>query len=240
MDNAILWVESVVGVAVAVCVIIAVFVITLLFVLTFAASLWEKLPVPECVKATGGEDIELAPVSQKANDAAEESGYRHLGTYHAVNPNVRGRYDFWISPDDLTLAIIVSGTVIKWLQWNRITLCTMLSDKTVMRTTNKIGSPDLSGQSEIHNWPGVTFTELVEKHDVRLADVETIPFPATDPVRKYFAMERCRIDALISLGYAYYFNDDQTVWRYTLKGAWKHYVVGVWHQKPQSNQQSQE
>ena len=197
------------------------------FILTVAAAILEKKPVmPYYVPATD-EDYDPSPAAERANDVAHDLHYRYCGVYHDGKPLCRVRYDFWISRDDSILALVSSGTVAK-IPVNSVSMRSRTGDGQVLFTTNHTGIQDISGIEDQQTWPDLKFKELAKKHRRRLKDVEVEPFPAKHPEEVYFEILRHKAKALVARGYARYVDVDNSVWRYTLKGALVYYFLGVW------------
>jgi hypothetical protein len=49
-------------------------------------------------------------------------------------------------------------------------------------------------------------------------------------LRAYIAIRERQAEKLVERGLAKYVDDERAAWRYTLRGAVKYYVVGVWLQ----------
>ncbi len=197
------------------------------FLAVVAACLWERRPVQPYYVPAPGDEYGPTPYAERANSDARNLGYRHGGLCHDGKGKLyRVRYDFWLAPDDSTLAVVGSGTVAH-IPVNGVRLCSRLVDGRVLCTTSEIGEQDISGAEEQQTWPGLPLKALVEKHERRLTDAVE-PFPADAPLAGLFDIRRRKADALVARGYAYYLDDERKVWRYTLKGAVVFCVVGTW------------
>ena len=192
------------------------------------ACLWEKRPVQPYYVPAAGAEYKVSRKADRANHDARNLGYRHGGLCHDGKGKLyRVRYDFWIAPDDATIAVVGSGTIALipvygvWL-WSR------LVDGRIRCTTNEIGEQDISGVVDQQTWPGLRLTALVEKHECLLTESLVEPFSHDAPLVGYFDIRRRRADALVEKGYAYYLDDERTAWRYTLKGAVVFYIVAAW------------
>jgi hypothetical protein len=168
--------------------------------------------------------------ADKANDEAYREEYVFCGTgRHAGSGVIRVRYDFWLSPDCLTAVVIGGGTTAKvpvfgiWL-WSR------LEDGTILCTTNEIGEQDISGLVRQQTWPQARFPILVDNHQSRLDEAESppVPFEKGNPYDGLADLSRRRAQSLVQSGRATYLDEDGTRWKFTLSGALRFYVTGVW------------
>src|SRR5205085_11254730 len=61
---------------------------------------------------------------------------------------------------------------------------------------------------------------LLNRHGRRVADAGGAdPYPADDPPAEHAALLRRRVAVLVAAGNAGYLDDEQTAWRYSVKGA---------------------
>ncbi len=202
--------------------------IAFFFIAIVAASLWEKRPVQPYYVPDEGDEYEPSADAEQANEEAEESGYRHGGICHDGKGRLyRVRYDFWIAPDQRTLAIVGSGTVAR-VPVNGISFYSCADNSRVLWTTNNKGEQDISGVTDPDAWPRLPFKRLLKKHQQRLAQTHSRPFPQGNPMAGYFDIRRRQADKLVEEGCARYVDDSNSAWRYTLKGALKFYFIGVW------------
>jgi hypothetical protein len=198
------------------------------FVAVVAACLWEKRPVQPYYVPAPGEEYAPSSVAERENRDAEKLGYRHGGLCHDGKGTLyRVRYDFWIAPDDSTIAEVGSGTV-AGIAVNAVWLWSRLAEGLILYTTNEAGGQDISGSVDQQTWPGTRLRELVEKHQRRLRGLIVDPVPAANPLAALFDMRRAKFAALVARGYGYYVDDEQTACRYTLKGAIVFYFVSAW------------
>jgi hypothetical protein len=206
--------------------LLAVIPIAIGFIVVLAAT-WERRPVQPYYIPEPGKEYEPWPAARQANQDAQDLGYQHGALCHDAKGRLyRVRYDFWVSPDDATIALIGSGTVAIvpvfgiWL-WSRTT------DERTLCTTNERGEQDISGVEDQQTWPSLPLRQLVEKHRQRLAGVKLEPFSAQAPLIGYFDIRRRKADALVAWGYAAYLDDQRMVWRYTLRGAIVFYLLAA-------------
>jgi hypothetical protein len=208
--------------------ILSLSIIAFFFVAIIAASLWEKRPVQPYYVPAEGDEYEPSAEAEEANKEAQEAGYQHGGLCHDGKGRLyRVRYDFWIAPNQCTLAIVGSGTVAR-VPVNGVSLYSHAAGGRVLWTTNNKGEQDISGVTEPDAWPKLSFTRLLAKHNHRLAKSRAQPFPEGSPMAGYFAIRKRQADGLVQQGLARYLDDTNTAWRYTLKGAFKFYIFGIW------------
>lgn len=199
------------------------------FLAIVAVALWEKRPIQPFDVPNPCEEYEPSSVAKQENKEAMEIGYLQGGVCH----DVRGRlylvrYDFWIAPDDSTIAVVVSGIVAALFQLNGVWLYSRTQDGRVLCTTNKTGNEDISGVEDQTEWPGLQFKDLVKKHNQRLCEFVVKPFSSDAPLTHFFEINRFQAEALVERNYAYYIDDERKVCRYTLKGAVKFYIKIFW------------
>ena len=183
--------------------------------------------MPYVLPAVGSE-FEPTMTAASENSAAEHLGFAHDATAHDGKGRLyRVRYDFWISQDCCTLAVIGGGSIASipvdavWL-WSR----TVSGE--ILCTTNAIGEQDISGIVQQETWPAKALLGLCDEHEDRLRKNRTIAFPIDEPLRGHFEIRRAIADALVERGYSYYVSEERMAWRYTILGALVFYVVAKW------------
>jgi hypothetical protein len=202
-------------------------VIGFFFFVVVGACLWEKRPVQPYRVPEAGEEYELTSDAREANYQVRGLDYLPGGLCHDNKGKIyRVRYDFWLSPDHFILVVIGGGSI-AGIPVNGIWVYSRLTDGRILCTTNEIGEQDISGAEEQQTWPKYDLISLIEKHRKRLTD-SVEPFPAESPLAGYFDIRRRKADALVAKGYARYIDDEQSIWKYTLKGAIVFYFIGVW------------
>ncbi len=198
------------------------------FVIILAACLWEKRPIQSFYVPEKGTAYTPSPLADKANRQAKALDFKYCGLSHdGKGKYYRVRYDFWVSPDLLTFVNIGSGTVAK-IPVNGIWFYSRTNDGQILCTTNEIGEQDISGAQQQETWTKYRFDQLLKKHNQRLEGTQLEVFDSDSPLIMYFDIRKRKADALVSRNYAYYLDDEQTVWRYTLKGALVFYFVANW------------
>ena len=214
--------------AVLIPILVLVVIFGFLLCATVGAALWERRPIQPYYIPDEGNEYEPSATARHANAQAIERGFRHDCLCHDGKGKLyRVRYDFWVSPDALTFAVVGSGTVAS-IPVNGIWLYSRNTNGRILCTTNEIGEQDISGVEDQVTWPHSDFAALVEKHSQRLTEIVAQPFNDDSALREFFDMRRSKADGLVERGYAYYLNDERLVWRYTLRGDLTLYVIGTW------------
>jgi hypothetical protein len=196
-------------------------------VLTVVAAMWERRPIQPYYVPEPGAEYAPGPEHQQANEQIDQIGYQHVTVCHDGKGRLyRVRYDFWTAPDNMTLAVIGSGTVAS-IRVFGIWIYSRTADGRTLLTTNERGEQDISGVEDQQTWHAMPLPELVEKHRQRLLGLANQPFSADSALLEYFDIRRRKAAALVARGYAKYVDDQGLVWRYTFKGAIVFYVTGV-------------
>jgi hypothetical protein len=199
------------------------------FVLVVAAALWETRLIVAYAIPEPGQELPTTPYSQQANAIAQQLGFAHYGTFHHGKGGIyRVRYDFWISPDRLTL-MLVGGGKIAALPADAVWLSTPLSDGRYLVTTDWSGDPDLSGliDQEIQTDVGLVFIADRHRHRVQRSTIAAVPF-AEEPLGQYLQMRKRQIERMVERGDARWLDSQESAWKHTLKGALRFYFVGIW------------
>jgi hypothetical protein len=202
--------------------------------LVIAACVWERRPLQPYYVPESGDEYEPFSMAVQANDEAQRIGCRRGAVCHDAKGKLyRVRYDFWISPDDMTIASIGSGTVAMMPVFG-IWLYSRTTEGRSLCTTNERGEQDISGVEDQQTWLKLSFRKLFNIHQTRLATLqarsatpEPAPFSTDSPLIGFFEIRRRKADALVARGYAYYVEPDRMAWRYTLKGAMAFYLLAV-------------
>jgi hypothetical protein len=203
-------------------------IIVFFFFAVVGACLIEKRYVQTFSVPEEGKEYPLSPTAQQYAKDAAKLQFTHAGLcHHAKSDLYRIRYDFWTSPDLKTLAVIGSGTLIKipvkgiWL-WSRTT------DGRILNSTNEIGEQEISTNVIQQTLPDASFTTLASSHATWLSQFNVETFTADSALSVYFDIRRSKVDNLIERGYAYYIDEDQSAWKFTLKGALVFYFKAMW------------
>jgi hypothetical protein len=196
-------------------------------VLTVAAAKWERRPIQPYYIPEPGAAFTPSPKHQKANEQAHELDFQHSTVCHDAKGKIyRIRYDFWISADNKTLALIGSGTIAR-LKVFGVTFYSRAADGRTLSTTNERGEQDISGVEEQHTWHAMPLPKLYEKHCQRLLQTAVDPFTNDSPLADYFDIRRRKAAALVERGYADYIDDRHLAWRYSFNGAVMFYLIAV-------------
>lgn len=195
------------------------------FVVIVLASIWETQYVQPFKVPKSGEAYEPSSTAAAANAKAKKLGYTHGGLCHSKTHRLRN--DFWLSSDQLTFAVIGSGTIAKIPQ-EGIWLYSRLLDDRILCSTNYAGTSDISGVQELRHYNQHNFGQLHERHQERLAEHEALVFVEDAALEEYLDIRRASTEALVAQGYAYFRDPERTMWRFTLKGALVNYVRMVW------------
>jgi hypothetical protein len=201
-------------------------------ILAFLASVGvcflEKHPLPPYADPAVGEEYTRSSEAEEANQDAKKIGYRHIGLCHGIERRLhRMRYDYWIAPDGVTIALIGSGKVLL-MPISGVWLYSRTQGGEILCTTNEPSNQDVSGVLQQKTWPNERLIPLTKKHESRLNGVFIQPFSESQPIADYFEILRFQVDGMIKKGFAYYLDDKQTLWRYSLKGSVTSYLVSVW------------
>lgn len=211
--------------------VLAIGIPGLFFLIIVGACLYETQYVQPYVVPRPGEEYELGETARAANARAPNLGFEQKGLCHDGKGGLyRVRYDFWLSPDRRTFAVVGGGSIAK-IPFDGIWLYSRIRDGRILETTNEIGSQDISGVVEQETWPKMKFAPLVEKHFGRLEEPregDAIPFEDEAELKDYFAIRRARAEGLVGRGHARFLDDRESKWKYTLKGALAFYVISNW------------
>jgi hypothetical protein len=133
------------------------------------------------------------------------------------------RYDFWLSPDRLVLALVGGGTL-AGIPVAGSSLFTRLADGHCLLTIDEPKSQD-SDPSGLTLQKIVTHAdleELIAQHRGRFTESESSgsPYSARTPLDDHRAFRTRRADVLIDAGLGRYVDEERNGWKYTLRGAW--------------------
>jgi hypothetical protein len=154
----------------------------------------------------------------------ESLGFDYHGVYYDRRRGIyKLRFDFWLSPDRLVLAMVGGGTL-AGIPLAGTCLFTRLDDGRCLMTIDEPKSQD-SDPSGLTIQKIVTHAdldELIAQHRRRLTESESqgSPYSARAALEEHRAFRTRRADVLIDAGLARYLDEERNAWRYTLKGAW--------------------
>jgi hypothetical protein len=225
------------------CLVVAsvlVLVIFLVFFPPFLTGLWERRLVWPYVSADeyDGTPPPLTKPSGTAAAVLAARGFARVDTlYDGRGWGHRFRYDFWLSADGMVWATVGGGRLFGGRS-DALWLSSRLADDRYLRTVNTVSGaePDLSGMRLDEVVEGAGPDEQLARHAERIRDCGgVVPYPADDPLAVQAELLRQRVAKLVADGYASYLDDEETAWRYSVKGAallvvkinillWKSYI----------------
>jgi hypothetical protein len=176
----------------------------------------------------------LTPITSYANATCrrlEAMGFRYCGAYFDRRGGLyKLRYDFWLSPDRLILAMVGGGTLAT-IAVSGTCLFTRLNDGHCLMTIDEPKSQD-SDPSGLTVQMVVTHAdleELLSRHRERLSEEErpALTYSTGAALDEHREFRTRRVDRLIDRGLARYLDEERNAWRYTLKGAWTS-VTALW------------
>jgi hypothetical protein len=210
-------------------------------VLGFLAGLWEKRlvwpyvpskdqdkpkaldPIDPYFAPGAVQPLEITEYALAVNDEVEHLGFRPLGDFVDGKGKIyKLRYDFWLAPDRLVLAMIGGGTL-AGISLQATWLYTRLKDGRCLVTIDdpKAGDSDPTGQTLQHILANADFTELMSCHRQRIEEAESPPLPYSeiDPLGDHRAFRAARAAILVDQGWAKYLDPQDNWYKYTVKGA---------------------
>jgi hypothetical protein len=187
------------------------------------ACLWERRLVWPYVPA---DDLDFEPPPTTAEAASsgmelEDSGFTRCAVlYDGKGTAYRLRYEFWLSPDGLILATNCGGKLFG-IRVDAVWLTTRTDDGRGLVTLNNslAGEYDIAGFRREAVAQGADLERLLARHRARLTAAGVLPYSAADPLAEHAAFMRARVEALVAAGNAGYLDDEQTAWKYSVKGA---------------------
>jgi len=145
----------------------------------------------------------------------------------------------WLSPDALTLVIVGGGTLAR-VPFKQSFLFSKPTEGAILHTSDDVGEADISGVIDQVFLLKADLAELYALHEVRLADpdIELEPFDDGAALSEFEAIRRWVAETLVHKGLASFLDEEQTRWRYTLKGSLTLYFRGflrqLWTAKKQT------
>lgn len=163
----------------------------------------------------------LTADAARANTWFRQNGFAPLGSFgDGKGRLVRVRYDFWLSPDRLVLAVVGGGTV-AGIPQQSTWLLSRLADGRCLETVNS--------QEGSHNDLGRLFLvefvvtpllgTLMDFHRRRLPDGEALPYATTRPLDDQLRVRSDGVDQLAARGRVRFLDPGQTAYKYTIMGA---------------------
>jgi hypothetical protein len=174
------------------------------------------------------------------NDSARELGLQFCGWYGQDRGRLyRATATMWMSPDALTLIVVGGGTLAR-VPFKQTFLFSKPTEGPVLHTSDDVGEADISGVIDQVFLLHADLEELYALHQVRLADpdIELEPFDDGAALAEFEALRRWAAETLVHGGLARFLDDEQTRWRYTLKGSLMLYFRGFLRQLGTAKKQS--
>src|SRR5688500_8362295 len=82
-------------------------VVIAFFVLVVGLALWEKRLIVTYAIPEPGQELPPNDYARQANTTASQLSFQHHGTFHDAKGSLyKARYDFWLSPDSLTILVV--------------------------------------------------------------------------------------------------------------------------------------
>jgi hypothetical protein len=169
--------------------------------------------------------VSITEYLRATNLMANQFGFLLLGAFRdGTSKLYRIRYNFWISPDRVVLALVGSGTL-AGIPVSATWLYTRLRDGHCLLTLDdsKGEESDLSGLILQEVVTNADFAELLARHGQRLANAvqPAEPYSEDDPLEDHRAFRALRIDHLRERGLARYIGIERNARKYTLQGAFE-------------------
>lgn len=153
------------------------------------------------------------------NSAAEELGFQYCGWFAQKQGGVyRATITAWLSPDQLTLVLVVGGKI-AGISSKRTVLVSTIIDYPSLQTSDEPGIYDLSENIDQNFLLNADLAELYDFHKSRIVPFICEPFDKNEPLVGYETIIRQCVQSLVKQNLACFLNVDQNQWRYTTKGA---------------------
>jgi hypothetical protein len=225
--------------AVVVLLLIALGIFSFPILLGFLAGKWEKRlvwpyvpslppgPKPDLSDPySPPSQVEPVRITDYAKAVNQEAGRRGFLTYgHFFDGKgkiYKLRYDFWLAPDKMVLAMVGGGTM-AGIPLQATWMYTRLQDGRSIVTIDdpKAADSDPTGMTDQLILANADFAELLERHRQRIAAAlpPAIPYSESDALADHRNSRSARADALVEMGLAKYLDDQNQWYKYTVKGA---------------------
>ncbi len=166
----------------------------------------------------GNTDYGLAMCEQ-----AREHGFRPIARfYDGSSRKHKVRYDFHISPDCKTFAVVAAGGVglvnveCTWM------LTRLLNDRNIVTLDeNKFADSDCSGRTEYVVLTNADFDELFQCHRKRVEAVRdrVIPYSSDDPITDFRRTGIEGLEKQVQRGWVKFLDPEHLTYKYTVKAA---------------------
>jgi hypothetical protein len=170
-----------------------------------------------------GEPLEITEYAIAVNEQVERLGFGPHGHFFDGKGKIyKLRYDFWLAPDRMVLAMVGGGTL-AGIPLQATWLYTRLEDGRCLVTIDdpKAGDSDPTGQTLQEVLANADFTELMGRHRQRIEESDSPPllYSEADPLADHRAFREARAAVLVDQGWAAYLDPQDNWYKYTVKGA---------------------
>lgn len=205
---------------------------------------FEKRHIRSWIRMPPGAKPEPNAYYYLRNEQASAAGFTPCGPYeHAKGGMYKLNSLLWLSPDRTILAVVGWGTIAN-LPSDRTFLYSRFGKEKVLVTNDNYGERDMSGTTEYQTINKGQFSELLDRHLLRLSECaqelgrKPDAFTAEDPMNDYESILTARADRLEELSLAAYADPGRTIWHYTTRGALKFYFDSHMKQMKEAKQEA--
>jgi hypothetical protein len=199
-------------------------------VLFVMAARLEKLHLNDFIPKASGEPLADSPYFNAMNDAAKRLGFTAAGVFiqNLSSRTYRAHVALWVSPDQDILLQIAGGKT-GGVPVQRTILVSVFSSNQIIQTQDRAAAADLSGFTDQQILIDADLDELCSCHRERLASYveQKRPFSSETAFSDWESIRRMRVEEIARMGLAKFLNQERTIYRYTLKGAWLQYCKGL-------------
>ena len=198
--------------------------------LVVVLAVWEKRLI--WPYAPPNEELQPTPNMSRMVDEARSLGCERLGVFRdGKGPMYRIRYEFWVSTQRDTLALLGGGRIGP-LMVDGCWLFTRLADGRYLVTLNdqRASEYDLSGLREEALLPQASLVPLLAYHRRRASSPGrlSLSYSDSDPLADHRDCLSRKVEATVQRGYAYFSDRSAGVWHYTIRGAILLSLGGHW------------
>lgn len=199
-------------------------------VLFIMVCLLEKTHLDDFVPAPGGEPLPDTPYFTAMNDAAKRSDFTAAGIFVQSRSSriYQAQTALWVSPEKDILLQICGGKTAR-VPIKRTVLWSVVSSNQIIQTQDQATAVDLSGLTDQRLLLRADLDELVSLHRQRLASYQeqVRTFSPGTAFSEWQSIRFMRVEQMARMGLARFLNQQQTIYRYTFKGAWLQYHKGL-------------
>jgi hypothetical protein len=201
-----------------------------LFILVFVSTaLIEKQPLDDFVPPSADAPTKDSAYFEAMNDAARRMGFAAAGVFvQARNSKLyQARLALWVSPHREILLQVGGGTTAR-VPIRRTIMTSVVEPNRIIQTQDDFGMADLSGLTDRKIVLNADLDELLACHRARLISCggSKRGFSAAAALAERRSIHEMKAQQVVRLGLGRFLNQEQTVWRHTLKGAWLQYFEG--------------